>query len=89
MGLWVRGLGGSNFYVGCVGYMGQNTFYVGHHFKWVIIFTWVAWVKYTFPWVKLFLCGQNFLRGSNNFCSGLFLRVSLKKISIGAFTIIS
>ena len=26
---WVRGLRGSNFYVGCVGYVGQNIFYVG------------------------------------------------------------
>ena len=72
---WVRGLSGlrgSNFYVGCVGYMGQNSFYVGQHFTLVIIFTWVAWVKYIFVWVICFcvglcvgLCmGQNFLRGS-------------------------
>ena len=42
---WVRGLRGSNFYVGCVSYLGQNTFYVDQHFTWVIIFTWVTWVK--------------------------------------------
>ena len=62
-------------------------------FTWVIIFMWVGWVKITFAWVKIFCMGlsvgQNFLLGSNNFCSGQFLEVSLKKISIGAFTIIS
>ena len=71
---WVRGLSGlrgSNFYVGCVGYMGQNSFYVGQHFTWVIIFTWVGWVKYifvrviffawVFVWVKIFYVGQFFL----------------------------
>ena len=64
----LRELRGSTFYVGCVGYMGQNSFYVGQHFTWVIIFTWVARVKYIFVWVICFcvgLCvGQNFLRGS-------------------------
>ena len=94
---WVCELRGSNVYVGCMGYVGQNIFYVGHHFMWVVIFTWVAWVKYTFAWVKLFLggskffcvglfMGQKILRGSNNFCSGQFLGVSLKKIWIGPFT---
>ena len=71
---WVRGLRelrGSTFYVGCVGYMGQNSFYVGQHFTWVIIFTWVGWVKYifvrviffawVFVWVKIFYVGQFFL----------------------------
>ena len=29
---WVRGLCGSIFYVGCVGYVGQDVFYVGHNF---------------------------------------------------------
>ena len=28
----------SNFYVGCVVYVGQNIFYVGQHFTWVITF---------------------------------------------------
>ena len=32
MAPWVRGLRGSIFYVGCVGYVGQNIFYVGHNF---------------------------------------------------------
>ena len=32
MGAWVRGLRGSNFYAGCVGYAGQKIFYVGHNF---------------------------------------------------------
>ena len=36
--VWVRGLCGSKFYVGCVGYVGQNVFYAGQHFTWVIIF---------------------------------------------------
>ena len=43
---WVRGLRGSIFYVGCVGYVGQDIFYVGQYF------TWVAWVKYIFAWVE-------------------------------------
>ena len=29
---WLRGLRGSNYYVGCAGYVGQNIFYVGHNF---------------------------------------------------------
>ena len=57
MGEWVGGLHGPNFYVGCVGYVGQNIFYVGQHFTWVIIFTWVARVKF-------FCVGQFFLHGS-------------------------
>ena len=89
VGPWVRGLRGSKFYVGSVGYMRQNIFYVGQHFTWVIIFTWVAWVKYIFAWV------QKFLRGS--LCGSFlaifcvvhnFLRES-KKILIGAITKIS
>ena len=46
MGLLVCGLNESNFYVGCVGYVGQNIFFMGQHFMWAIIFTWVAWVKF-------------------------------------------
>ena len=60
VGAWVlrvRGLRGSNFYLGCVDYVGQNIFYMGQHFTWVIIFTWVAWVK-------SYCVGQIFLRGS-------------------------
>ena len=57
---WVAWLRGSNFYVGCVGYVGQNIFYVGQHFTWVIIFTWVAWVKYIFAWVNFFCVNPNF-----------------------------
>ena len=56
---WVRGLRGSNFYVGCMGYVGQNIFYVGQNFTWVIILTWVAWVKYIFSWVNFFCVGPN------------------------------
>ena len=43
---WVCGLRGS----------------VGPWVEWVIIFTWVAWVKYIFVWVQIFLRGS--LRGS-------------------------
>ena len=32
VGPWVRGLRGSIFYVGCVGYVGQDIFYMGHNF---------------------------------------------------------
>ena len=32
LGPWVRGLRGSKFYVGSVGYVRQNIFYVGQHF---------------------------------------------------------
>ena len=38
MGPWVRGLRESKFYVGCVGYVGQNIFFVSQHFTWVMIF---------------------------------------------------
>ena len=66
---WVHGLRGSNFYVGCVGYVGLNIFYVGQHFTRAIIFTWVAWVKIfylgqSFLLETIFLRGSKFLRGS-------------------------
>ena len=32
VGPWVGGLSGSNFCLSCVGYVGQNIFYVGHNF---------------------------------------------------------
>ena len=63
---WVRGLRESNFNVGCVGYVDRNIFYVGQNFMWVIIFTWVVWVKYIFALVQNF-CGSNF------FCVGQLL----------------
>ena len=78
---WVRGCVGYVGYV-CqnIFYVGQNIFYVSQHFTWVIIFTWVAWVKI----LCVGLCvSQNFLLRS------IFWGVVLKKISIGAFTIIS
>ena len=53
----VSGLRGPNFYVDCMSYVGQNFFYVGQYFMWVIIFTWVGWVK-------IFLRGSTFLPGS-------------------------
>ena len=71
---WVRGLCGSNFYVGYMSYVGQNIFYVGQHFTWVIIFMWVAWVKY----FCVGLCmGQNFLRESKIFVWVKFFFFSL------------
>ena len=51
VGAWVSG---SNFYVGCMVYMGQNMFSVGQHVTWVLIFKWVAWVTYIFAWVNFF-----------------------------------
>ena len=67
----MRGLSESYFYVGCVGYVGQNIFYVGQHFTWVIIFPWVAWVKF----FSVGCVGPKFLRGSNFsfFCVGQVL----------------
>ena len=62
---WVRGLPGSIFYVGCVGYVGPDIFYVGQNFRWAIIFTWFPWVKYIFAWVRNFL--RKSLRGSEIF----------------------
>ena len=29
----------------------QNIFYMGQHFTWDIVFTWVAWVNFFFAWV--------------------------------------
>ena len=62
VGPWVRGLSESNFNVGCMGYVGGNIFYMGQHFTWVIIFIWVAWVKFfSMSCVgPKFLCGSNF-----------------------------
>ena len=64
VGSWVRDLRGSNYYVGCVGYVDQNIFYV------VITFTWVAWVNYIFAWVFAWV---------KNFCLGQFFGGSSKK----------
>ena len=44
----------------CIGYKGQNIFYVGEHFTWVTIFSWVAWVKYIFECIKIFYVGTLF-----------------------------
>ena len=56
VGPWVRGLRGSDFYVGCVGDVGLNIFYVGHNF-------YVGCVGQIYFGVGLYV-GQNFLRGS-------------------------
>ena len=58
---WVRGLRGPNFYVGCVVYVGQNIFYVGHNF-------YVGCVGQIY-----FHVGQFFLRRSICFCVGQLL----------------
>ena len=87
LGPWVRGLRGSNIYMGCVGYVGQNIFYVGHNF-------YVGCVG------QIHFCvGQTFLRGYfrglkffawvQQFLLGLIFGGLSKKISIGAFKIIS
>ena len=80
---WVTWMRGLRRCVGCVGqiftrelrvdYVGENILYVGQHFTWVINFTWVAWVKYIFAWVKFYCVGlcvaQNVLRGSKIFAN--------------------
>ena len=60
VGPWLGGLCGLNFYLGGVGYVGQNVFYVGQHFTWVTTFTWVAWFQCVFAWVKIFMRGSIF-----------------------------
>ena len=77
VGLLVRGLRGSNFYVGCVGYVGQNiflhvlAFYVGNNF-------YVGCVgqnfllgslrgSKVFAWVQNFLVGQVLFTGRDYF----------------------
>ena len=76
----LRGLRASNFYEGRVSYVGQNIFYVGLYFTWVIIF-YVGYVSQTFlrglRGSNIFFRGS--LRGSkyfswvNFFCVGLLL----------------
>ena len=84
VGSQVRALRVSDFYVGCEGYMGQ-------HFTWVIIFTWVAWVKIFFCVGQFFYVVQNFMRESkfftwSKFWLDSFLEGGSKEISIDAFT---
>ena len=52
---------------------------VGAWAAWVIIFTWVASVKYIFAWVNIFCVSWNFLRGSKVFCGSIFFVLGLKK----------
>ena len=70
----------------CVGYVGQNIFYVGNSFMWIMIYMRAALVKYIFAWVKNFYVG--FYVGQKLLLKSI-LGAVLKKISIGAFTIIS
>ena len=61
----MRGLRGLR---GLCGLRGSKYMLVDQHFTWVVIFTWVAWVKYIFAWGKIFLReslrGSKFLLGS-------------------------
>ena len=77
---WVCGLRRSNIYVG---YVGQNIFYVGHHFYVGCAGQIYFCVGQTFLRGSKTFClglfvGQNILCGSNNFCLGQFLEASLK-----------
>ena len=45
VGAWVACV---KFLRGLRGLRGSKYFYVGQHITWVIIFTWVVWVKYVF-----------------------------------------
>ena len=58
------GLRGSDFYVGCVGYVRQNIFYVGHNFYvgcvGQIFLLGLRGSKY-FAWVNFFLRGSAFI----------------------------
>ena len=69
---WVRGLRGSDFYVGCMSYVGQNTFYVGNNFYVGCLGQIYFCVDQIFFRGSKFFCvdlcmGQNFLRGSKIF----------------------
>ena len=71
---WMRGLRGSNFYVCCVGYVGQIIFYVGHDFSMCCV-------------GKIYFCvglcvGPKFLCGSFFFCVGQLLFTRWNKFTI-------
>ena len=84
----VRGFHESNFYVGCLGYVGLNIFYVVHNFYvgcvgqiyfclGQIFLCGSIFLREStfFAWVIIFLRGSKFLRGS------IFFVVRLKKIN--------
>ena len=81
VGLWVAG---AKLLRGLHGLRGLKYFLRDQHFMWVIIFTWVVWVKIFlhgsifFPWFKIFRVSQNFLQGLN-FGVSLFWGVGLNK----------
>ena len=56
--IFLKGLHGPIFYVECVGYV------VKIIFTYVIIFTWVVWIKYIFSWLNFSCVGPKFLRES-------------------------
>ena len=77
MGPWVSGLRGSNFCVGCVGYVGQNIFYMGLNF-------YVGCVGQTFfMWVQIFLHesfrGSKFFAWVQQFLPGSIFKGESKK----------
>ena len=62
----MRGLRELNFYVGCVGYIGQNIFYAGHNFN-------LGCVGQNFLRELNFFCvGQLFCCGSQKMSIGAF-----------------
>ena len=74
VGASVRGFVGasftwSKFLCGLCGLLGSKYFCLGQHFfTWVIIFTWVTWVKCIFAWVKTFLRGSILFTWVKIFC---------------------
>ena len=83
VGAWVRGLRGSNFYVGCVSYVGQNIFYVCHNFYVGCVGKTFLRGSIFFKMVKIFCLSQNFLRGLR-FLHGSFFWVGGKVVGNGS-----
>ena len=76
---WIAWVCGSNFYIGCLGYVDQNIFYVGHSFYVDCVGQiFFACVNF-FAWVKLF-CRSIFFVSFQNFYLGQFnYRISSNK----------
>ena len=79
----MRGLSGSNFYVDCVSYVGQNIFYVGHNFYVGCVGKTFLRGSVFFKRVKIFCLSQNFLRG-RRFLHGSFFWVGEKGVGNGS-----
>ena len=67
----MHGLCGSNFYVSCVGYVGQNIFYMVHNFYVGCVGQKFLRGSIFFTWVRIF-CLSQFFCGGLNFCFGHF-----------------